>query len=401
MSLQQKSLLILFFSIFLLMIVISSIQETLADDGDENEFFLELQASTTQVAINSNITNIEITARLIDSESRLFEDNETFVEFTTNGSTFIENSDNEIEVRLEEGIAVVHLQKASVVTTAMIKAEISSIDIESVVFIKFQDEFQDENYPLISDTPNSFMNLLEASISRIFLSQNNLPPLLIVLSLITTLSLIFLALRKRVAKVAEDRSLNWLNRLQMALLAVVAIVTQKRKREIDQDEVLDNSYRQKILNLLETQRIMHLRELQRMLNCGMSILLWHLEVLEEFGLVKHEKFGHYIAYYSTSAPPTREDLLTYFALLNPTSRQIIETLSENPEVSARQLQAMTNIQIRLIRYHLRKQIDVGIINVKRENKASKFSLNPEYAPYIRKKIEISNLFLQYEEEIQF
>lgn len=383
------------------MIVISSIQETLADDGDENEFFLELQASTTQVAINSNITNIEITARLIDSESRLFEDNETFVEFTTNGSTFIENSDNEIEVRLEEGIAVVHLQKASVVTTAMIKAEISSIDIESVVFIKFQDEFQDENYPLISDTPNSFMNLLEASISRIFLSQNNLPPLLIVLSLITTLSLIFLALRKRVAKVAEDRSLNWLNRLQMALLAVVAIVTQKRKREIDQDEVLDNSYRQKILNLLETQRIMHLRELQRMLNCGMSILLWHLEVLEEFGLVKHEKFGHYIAYYSTSAPPTREDLLTYFALLNPTSRQIIETLSENPEVSARQLQAMTNIQIRLIRYHLRKQIDVGIINVKRENKASKFSLNPEYAPYIRKKIEISNLFLQYEEEIQF
>ncbi len=383
------------------MIVISSIQETLADDGDENEFFLELQASTTQVAINSNITNIEITARLIDSESRLFEDNETFVEFTTNGSTFIENSDNEIEVRLEEGIAVVHLQKASVVTTAMIKAEISSIDIESVVFIKFQDEFQDENYPLISDTPNSFMNLLEASISRIFLSQNNLPPLLIVLSLITTLSLIFLALRKRVAKVAEDRSLNWLNRLQMALLAVVAIVTQKRKREIDQDEVLDNSYRQKILNLLETQRIMHLRELQRMLNCGMSILLWHLEVLEEFGLVKHEKFGHYIAYYSTSAPPTREDLLTYFALLNPTSRQIIETLSENPEVSARQLQAMTNIQIRLIRYHLRKQIDIGIINVKRENKASKFSLNPEYAPYIRKKIEISNLFLQYEEEIQF
>lgn len=381
------------------MTVISSLQETLANDGDEDELFLELQASTTQVAITSNITNIEITARLLDSESRLVEDNETFVEFTTNGSTFIENSDNEIEVRLEEGIAVVHLKKVSVAITVIISAEISSTDIESVVSIKFQDEFHNENYQTTSDTPNLF-NLLEPSLSEILSSQDKMPPLLVALSLITVLSLVFLALRKRVAKAAEDTSLNWLNRLQMALLAAIAIVTQRRKREIDQDEVLDNSYRQKILYLLETKGIMHLRELQRILNCGMSILLWHLEILEEFGLVKHEKFGHYIAYYSTNAPPTREDLLTYFALLNPTSRQIIETLSENPEVSARQLQAMTNVQIRLIRYHLRKQIDIGIINVKRENKTSKFSLNPEYAPYIRKKIEIENLFLQYEEEIQ-
>ncbi|MFX1255374.1 MAG: winged helix-turn-helix transcriptional regulator [Promethearchaeota archaeon] len=400
MNLQQKPVFFVFFSVFFLLIVISSIQETLAADGDVNDLILELEASTTQAAINSNITNIEIIARLIDAETGLIEDEAGLVGFTTNGSVFIENSNTEIEVSLEEGIAIVHLQKAPVATTLMIRAEFLSTGIESIIFIEFQAEFQAENPQTASDTPNPFMNLLEASVSRIFDSQDNLPPLLIGLSLITSLSLVFFALRKRVAKAAEEKSLNWLNRLQMALLAVVAIVTQRRKREIDQDEVLDNSYRQKILSLLETQGIMHLRELQRILNCGMSILLWHLEVLEEFGLVKHEKFGHYIAYYSTSAPPTREDLLTYFALLNPTSRQIIETLSENPEISAQQLQAMTNVQIRLIRYHLRKQIDLGIINVKKENKASKFSLNPEYAPYIRKKIEISNLFLQYEEEIQ-
>ena len=77
-------------------------------------------------------------------------------------------------------------------------------------------------------------------------------------------------------------------------LAHIAYSPQKRR--ISEDDLLDNKMRLQIVEYLEEkgEQGAHLREIQRIIGCGISSLLWHLQALDDFKAIPEIKEAYLV-----------------------------------------------------------------------------------------------------------
>ncbi len=71
-----------------------------------------------------------------------------------------------------------------------------------------------------------------------------------------------------------------------------------QNRQISEGQLLVNPARKAIIDYLEYLEASgaHLREIKKAVGMGMGNLLWHLQILEEYGWVEKKKVGRYIVY---------------------------------------------------------------------------------------------------------
>ncbi len=181
-------------------------------------------------------------------------------------------------------------------------------------------------------------------------------------------------------KIDDEEKIKWTTRIVMFFAGVAAaIAIAVWLRRLKQEDVLDNEYRRKIVDVLERDQIAHLRHLHRKVQCGMSILLWHLEVLEDFNIVAKAKHGRYIAYYLKQSQPPPELIKAYFAIINDTARQIVNEMLKTETITMEELESHLSIERRTIKYHLQKLEDLGIIS---GTKGKDLRINSPYKDYL-------------------
>lgn len=105
-------------------------------------------------------------------------------------------------------------------------------------------------------------------------------------------------------------------------------------RRLKREDVTANAKRQAILQLLEDRGMAYLREMARAVGVGIFGLKWHLQVLDDFGYVRHRKIGRHLVYFlkefGASAPSIVEQ---GFLFKHKTTRAIIDYIRIHPRAS--------------------------------------------------------------------
>lgn len=133
-------------------------------------------------------------------------------------------------------------------------------------------------------------------------------------------------------------------------------------RRLKKDNVLTNRTRKAILQLLEERGVAYLREIERAVGSGIFGLLWHLQVLEDFGYIRHMRIGMYQVYflkeYARSDTPSPE---LGFLLKNENARNIINYILRHPGTYQAEIARMFGLHHDSVRYHLQQMKEKKLV----------------------------------------
>ncbi len=209
----------------------------------------------------------------------------------------------------------------------------------------------------------------------------------VVLSLLLILMLFLLLLAKNYLSFSIRKSLKKLLevmeilalRLHAFLIGILGIVHRVIWHDkLTSEDLLANEHRTLIIEILRRQKLIHFQQLKRMVGCSTSVLMWHLNVLENFGIIGKIKKGKFLVYYLKDAPPAAEELHVYLACLNARTRLIIRSAMEYMYLSIRDLVLLTGIKEATVRYHVKKLIKHGIFEELLTEKGVLITVSKEY-----------------------
>jgi predicted transcriptional regulator len=216
-----------------------------------------------------------------------------------------------------------------------------------------------EDSELITDEDTTNENQLTNLVQ--FISNINLSEILIILFLffIVLLGLFF---SKLIAFI------DWLIRKSYVLgIFVISSFYKIQKRTLSYNEVVINSYRSDILDYLEHlgKYGAHLRELKSLTKMGSGSLLWHLQVLEDYGFIKKYSIKGYTIFlsYKYEFDPYLKEI--EINLKSKYILEILEVLINNitQKLSLEEIQEITTIEKRALRRLLLKLADYDLIKI--------------------------------------
>lgn len=148
-------------------------------------------------------------------------------------------------------------------------------------------------------------------------------------------------------------------------------------RRLKEEDILENEIRLGILDLLTDRGVAHFREIQRMVETSFSVLKWHLQVLEDFGYVRHTKVGRYTVYYRTQDSLIVRSKEAAFLLKNENVRKIMNSIIRNQNVHQAELARLVTLHHDTIQYHVEKLIKVGLLCALSDGKFTRYYLTDE------------------------
>lgn len=133
-------------------------------------------------------------------------------------------------------------------------------------------------------------------------------------------------------------------------------------RRLKEDDVMANTTRQTIIQYLEEQGVAYLREIERVVGSGIFGLMWHLQVLEDFGHIRHTRIGKYLVYYLREYRSMDPSLLELsFLLKNENARNIITHIMDQPGTYQAEIARALELHHDSVRYHLHPMKEQGLI----------------------------------------
>ncbi|MHA1206991.1 MAG: hypothetical protein ACTSSO_05430, partial [Candidatus Hodarchaeales archaeon] len=169
------------------------------------------------------------------------------------------------------------------------------------------------------------------------------------------------------------------------------IAYSPQKRRISEDNLLDNEMRMQIVDFLEEkgEQGAHLREIQRIIGCGISSLLWHLQALDDFNLVTHHKIGKYHIFYLTGTESLQTSEIA-LALKSDVAKELCRVLLRKVKpLSLSKISAEINVHHSSIQHHIKRLSDLGVIMIIKEKKRSSYMINPNKVESLSKIMEIA------------
>ncbi|MBY9006217.1 MAG: winged helix-turn-helix transcriptional regulator [Candidatus Lokiarchaeota archaeon] len=134
------------------------------------------------------------------------------------------------------------------------------------------------------------------------------------------------------------------------------------------EDVLENEKRKKIIDVILINPGVHFSELKRKTKIAYGNLVWHLEILDKYHVIKKKTMEQYVVYfpYFDKNPISNIDLKlqkSEFTL------RILKIIEDNPGIWNSKIAQTTNISRKTIEYHIRKLIDLKLIHgIKKGNK---------------------------------
>jgi len=169
------------------------------------------------------------------------------------------------------------------------------------------------------------------------------------------------------------------------VFSVISIVDYKNKirlevsssnniHRLNFNEVFDNNNRQKIIEEILNEPGIHYNELRRKCQLNAGQLQWHLNVLENFGIIFSEKIGQYLVY-RVRGDYWEDDLIL---LKSSTSNEVLNLVKENPGINTSEIARNLNLRRNSIKYHIDKLLDKNLIySIRKGRKVELFFNNDE------------------------
>jgi predicted transcriptional regulator len=161
---------------------------------------------------------------------------------------------------------------------------------------------------------------------------------------------------------------------------------------MSEDDLLDNEMRMQIVSFLEEkgEQGAHLREIQRIIGCGISSLLWHLQALDDFNLVTHHKIGKYHIFYLTGVESLQTTEIA-LALKSDVAKELCRVLLRKIKpLSLSKISSEIDVHHSSIQHHIKRLSDLSVIIILKEKKRSSYIVNPNKVESLSKILEVAS-----------
>lgn len=142
-------------------------------------------------------------------------------------------------------------------------------------------------------------------------------------------------------------------------------------RRITSKQVLENPLRIKIMAILKKREFERFDIIKVNLRSGVSILFWHLQVLEDFGLINHKMIQNSHIYWLSGEKVDEYKMLLYSSIRHSKSHQIANYFLQKDEISyaINQISSDLNLNRKNVIYHCNKLAKIGLLNYNEELKS--------------------------------
>ncbi|UCG03521.1 MAG: HTH domain-containing protein, partial [Candidatus Heimdallarchaeota archaeon] len=169
------------------------------------------------------------------------------------------------------------------------------------------------------------------------------------------------------------------------------IAYSPQRRRINETELLENELRGQIVHFLTVkgEQGAHLREIQREIGCGISSLLWHLQALDDFNLITHEKIGKYHIFYLVGAKSVQISEIA-LALKSDVAKELCRVLiRKGKPLSLSKISQEIDVHHSSIQHHIKRLEELGIIISLKEKKRSKYIVGPKRLSWLKSHLEVA------------
>ena len=135
-------------------------------------------------------------------------------------------------------------------------------------------------------------------------------------------------------------------------------------------EVLRLGTRQRIFGVVSKNPGLSARDIQRLAGLGWGETSYHLERLEDAGVLRRERGGRRDYYFP--ATMTWEDRRLLQALRSPAQRALLLLLSERPGLTLAELREVAGFSLSTTSFHLRQLLDRAAVEMYREGNARRY-----------------------------
>lgn len=141
-------------------------------------------------------------------------------------------------------------------------------------------------------------------------------------------------------------------------------------------EVLDNENREKIIELILKNPGIHYNELLRKTKLSPGNLVWHLDILKKYKIIKKKIFENYIVYfpYYQKNPISNIDLKLQKSEL---TLKVLEMIEKEPGIWNSVITKKMKINRKTIQYHIKKLEDLGLIYTEKTGSKKKLFLKSD------------------------
>jgi predicted transcriptional regulator len=152
---------------------------------------------------------------------------------------------------------------------------------------------------------------------------------------------------------------------------------EKGAHRLTLEEVLENEKRDEIIRLILEMPGIHFNELLRQTDLAPGNLVWHLDILETFKIIRKQRVGQYLIYFPflDKNPLSKLDLTLQ---KSKTTLEILQIINDHPGIYQNQLASRMDMNHKTIQYHLNKLTEAEII--RSEQKGRKRLWFPVYLP---------------------
>jgi len=143
-------------------------------------------------------------------------------------------------------------------------------------------------------------------------------------------------------------------------------------RDEQLSEALALGARNKIYRTINKNPGLHFRELQRRTKIATGSLQYHIDFLMKRHLIKSEKRGKFVRYYSTRGPQLGDQEQTIGLLRQPSLRKIILFLLSKKRANNEKIAAAVDLSPSTVSWHMLKLVQGGIVEKRRVGRKTFF-----------------------------
>ena len=152
-------------------------------------------------------------------------------------------------------------------------------------------------------------------------------------------------------------------------------------------QLLENPTRREIYSIIYRDPGINFNQIRNRMGKGTKILLWHVEVLLDFGCIfSISSYSNKVSYYTWHLKEEEwpdEALFMLQLYQETTTKKILDFLSTGGSYASKEIASRLDISRQAVEYQLKKLIDQGIANFVQENVKKYFLIQSQLKLFLR------------------
>ncbi|MHA1585496.1 MAG: winged helix-turn-helix transcriptional regulator [Promethearchaeota archaeon] len=146
---------------------------------------------------------------------------------------------------------------------------------------------------------------------------------------------------------------------------------------LSMEQILENETRDDLIKIILENPGIHFNELLRKIGIAAGSLVWHLDILDTYKIIKKKRVGQYLTYYCYLYKNPLSNL-NFKLSKSQTTLNILNFIQEHEGCFQSKIAKELKLNHKTVKYHLDKLEELGLLEIKLKGKRKIFTINKDY-----------------------